>query len=146
MSISDEVSSVEAALAENLPFQSVVSSAENLKLADRRLDLAGLLRKPYHRRQISLFDSITDMIVRRRGFVHRTVLQLDLNEALTWRFVDGLETSIDRLYTQVIQINGWIYDKGWATTKVCSSNIRSPPERGGRSRGALPGLPTSPPT
>lgn len=114
MSISDEVSSVEAALAENLPFQSVVSSAENLKLADRRLDLAGLLRKPYHRRQISLFDSITDMIVRRRGFVHRTVLQLDLNEALTWRFVDGLETSIDRLYTQVIQINGWIYDKGWA--------------------------------
>jgi hypothetical protein len=113
MDISEGLLSVEEAFAQNLSFQNVLSASENLKLVDRRLDFAGQLRKPYRRRKINLLESLDDMVKRRHAFAHGPELRLDLDEKMTWKFVDDLEISVERFYRHLTSLHGWAFDKGW---------------------------------
>jgi hypothetical protein len=111
--ISQGALSVEEAFAQNLSFQNVLSASENLRLVDRRIDLAGLLRKPCRRRKTVLLDSLRDMVNRRHAFVHSSRLGLDLEDKLIWRFVDDLEIAIEKFYRYLTSLNRWTFDKGW---------------------------------
>ena len=115
--ISDGITSVEDAVADGLSFQSIQTASDNLKLLDGQLDLSGLLRRPYHRRKTSLFDSLSDMVRRRHAFVHRSQLELGLKEGVAWQFVDDLEAAVDRVHRHLTSRRGWFYDKGWGRPK-----------------------------
>jgi hypothetical protein len=133
--ISEGLLSVEEALAQNLSFQNVLSASENLKLLDRRMDLAGQLRKPYRRRKISLFESLDDMVSRRHAFAHGSELKLDLDEKMIWKFVDDLEISIDRFYRHLTSLHDWAFDKSWGrpTGSARSANNSGGPTSSKRS-------------
>ena len=131
--ISEGLLWVEEAFAQSLSFQNVLSASENLKMLDRRLDLAGQLRKPYRRRRTTLIESLQDMVNRRHMFVHESALRLDLDEKLIWRFVDDLETSIERFYRHLTSLHSWVYDKGWGrptgkARTVNGSKVPPPPQ------------------
>ena len=64
----------------SIPFSRAVSGyfsfqrpsviSKNFKLIRKDVDIAGVLRKPYMRRKISLFDSIEILVENRNSFVH----------------------------------------------------------------------------
>jgi hypothetical protein len=115
--ISRGIISVEEAFAQSLSFQNVLLASENLKLVDRRIDLAGQLRKPYRKRKTSLFESLQRMVSLRHVFIHESVLDVDLDEELIWNFVDDLEVAVVRFYRHLTSLRGWHFDQAWGRPK-----------------------------
>ncbi len=76
------LSTVDAALAEAFSFQRPSIIASNFKLIDPKLDLAGVMRKPYRGEKQSLFDSIESLVEDRNEFVH--------TGKMNWKFTDNI--------------------------------------------------------
>jgi hypothetical protein len=92
---------VERAIAECFPFQRPSMIAENFKLLDSKLDIAGVMRKPYKRRKISLFDSIEALVEGRNAFVHAGHMDMELyDKKLTTTLADVVE-AVDRAYAAI---------------------------------------------
>ena len=89
-------------VAESFPFQRPTSIAENFRLLDRKLDLAGAMRKPYRRRKTSLFESIERLIEVRNEFVHSGRMNLKFFDTqlrsalLTWKWRSIARTDASR--------------------------------------------------
>jgi hypothetical protein len=115
--VSDGALSIDEAFAQNLHFQNALQASEHLKLLDRRLDLAGLLRRPYRTRKTTLLDGLLEMVTRRNAFVHGTDLELNLNEKLMWKYLDDLETAVVRFYRHLTSLHGWEFSQGWGRGK-----------------------------
>lgn len=92
------VSTVEEALAETLSFQRPSIVSANFKLIDPKLDLAGVLRKPYRRRKQSLFDSIEMLVEDRNEFVHTGNMNVKFTEEQLERTLKDFEVAVDRCY------------------------------------------------
>ena len=85
-------------LADKLSFQRPGIIAENYRALNSSIDIASWLRKPYHNRRITLFDSITELIDVRDRFVHTGVTTLDMSDKRIRRIIDDLNEAVDRVY------------------------------------------------
>lgn len=85
-------------LADKLSFQRPGIIAENFRALDSSIDIAAWLRKPFHNRKKTLFDSITELIDVRDRFVHTGVMTLDLSDKRIKRIIDDLNEAVDRAY------------------------------------------------
>jgi hypothetical protein len=90
--------SVEEAFAAFLSFQRPSGIADNFRLLDPKLDLAGALRKPYRRRRVSLFSSIESLVDDRNAFVHAGTMNTDLTDIKLASIVGDLVVGVDRAY------------------------------------------------
>jgi hypothetical protein len=115
--ISSGESSVEAAVAEVLPFQRISAICQHFKSLDPNLDLAGTLRKPYRRRKKSLFETLEELVLRRHAFIHQGRLDTSFDDADVKRTLDDLEESLVRCYRRITDYYGWEFDQGWGRGK-----------------------------
>lgn len=89
---------VENSLAESLSFQRPSKVTENFKLIDPKMDLSGVLKKPYRRRKVSLFDSIEECIELRNEIVHTGQMDITISDEKVEKFINDFEVAIDRIY------------------------------------------------
>lgn len=120
LNISSGESSVEETIAETLPFQKLSAICHHFKELEPKLDLAGVLRKPYSRRKKSLFETLEELVLRRHAFVHRGMIDALFDDPDVKRALDDLEASVVRCYRRITDYYGWRFDQGWG--------------RGGRSK------------
>ena len=92
--------SLEEVLADSLSFQRPKIIHENFKQLDNNLDLASCLRKPYHRRKKTLFDSITETIIMRDELVHTGNTNLALYDDNIKMILNDLTAAVDRVYKE----------------------------------------------
>ena len=85
-------------LADSLSFQRPSVIAENFKQLNPRIDVASWLRKPYHNRRKSLFDSISEIIDLRDNLVHTGALSTNVSDKEVNRIITDLTAAVDRIY------------------------------------------------
>lgn len=92
---------IERAISECFSFQRPSLIGQNFKLLDSKLDIGGVMHKPYKRRKISLFNSIESLVEARNSFVHTGDMNMELyDKKLQTQLVDIVK-AVDRSYTAI---------------------------------------------
>ncbi|HWW16057.1 MAG TPA: hypothetical protein VN310_15455 [Candidatus Dormibacteraeota bacterium] len=113
LAIADGKNTVEEQVAETLPFQRPAVVCRHFAGLDPGLDLASALRKPYHRRAQSLFDSIDSLILARHDLIHRATLDRTMLDDKVDVIIHDLDAAITRVYRRITEHYGWVFDRGW---------------------------------
>ena len=90
--------SLESVLADSLSFQRPTIISENFRTLDLKIDIATWLKKPYHKRKKSLFDSITDVVEIRDIIVHTGMTDINIFDQQIKAIMDDLIVAVDRVY------------------------------------------------
>lgn len=114
--------SVEEGLSQTLSFQNIVSICQHFKFLEPKLDLNVALRKPYHHRKQSLFESLEDLTARRHGFVHKGKVNRNFGTKDVLKAVDDLEESVTRCYRAITNYYGWAFHKLWSRSRKHQAN------------------------
>lgn len=114
--VSEGSLSIEQAFAEGLSFQTIATVCKNFNALDPKIDFASLLKKPYHRRKKSLFNSIEEVVNLRHNLIHRGYIDIGLsNQAVDVIFHD-VEVSIVKCYKYLTKLYNWDYFPGWGAS------------------------------
>lgn len=99
---------LEDLIADSLSFQRPSIIAENFRQINSRIDLAAWLRKPYHRRKKTLFDSITEIVSIRDSLVHTGNVDLSIMDKQIQSIINDLTAAVDRVYQGFGDVFGFI--------------------------------------
>lgn len=113
LAVANGLSSIEEQIAETLSFQRLSAICANFKQVDAKLDIYGVLHKPYRRRTVSLFESIERMVECRHYLIHRAILDVSLTDDRVHELIYDLEAAVERVYRYITDHYGWFFDKSW---------------------------------
>lgn len=94
-------------VADSLSFQRPGIIAENFRTLNSQIDISSWLRKPYNRRKITLFDSITELVEMRDQLVHTGATSLDISDKRIERIIKDLNAAVDRVYEGFGRVYGF---------------------------------------
>lgn len=97
-------------LADSLSFQRPGIIAENFRRLNSSIDIGAWLRKPYHRRKKSLFESISEIIDLRDAIVHAGITSCTLSDNEIRRILFDLTEAANRVYDGLGKVYGFIPD------------------------------------
>lgn len=89
---------LESVLADSLSFQRPSIISENFRALNPKIDIATWLRKPYHKRRKSLFDSITEIVETRDIIVHTGITDISIFDKQIQSIIKDLIAAVDRVY------------------------------------------------
>ena len=92
---------IERAIAESFSFQRPSAIGDNFRMLDQKLDIGGVMRKPYRRRKTSLFDSIEQLVQDRNAFVHSGQINTNIFDAQINSIISDLEIAVNRAYEAI---------------------------------------------
>lgn len=104
---------LEDLIADNFSFQRPSIIAENFRQVDSNIDFAAWLRKPYHGRKKTLFDSITEIVDIRDSLVHTGNVDLRIMDKQVHTIIDDLTAAVDRAYQGFGEVFGFIPDESY---------------------------------
>lgn len=84
--------------------------AENFRRLNSSIDIGAWLRKPYHRRKKSLFESISEIIDLRDAIVHAGITSCTLSDNEIRRILFDLTEAANRVYDGLGKVYGFIPD------------------------------------
>ena len=113
LQISKGDKTIEQAVAEGLSFQNIAAVCKHFKSLDKRIDFAAILRKPYRRRNQSLFSNLEIIISKRHDLIHRGLFDLSISDESVNRILYDIELSVIRCYRHLTDIYNWEYEKNW---------------------------------
>jgi hypothetical protein len=99
--------SVEEAYARTLSFQNIQKINSNFITLDSKLDISSVLKKPYKKRKINLYDRLNLILERRHGIIHRLQLDLSYNSESIQKDIDDVKASIIIVYEFICNKYGW---------------------------------------
>lgn len=117
---------VEEQVSETLSFQRISSVTRHFVALDPKLDLKGVLLKPFRRRKQSLYDMIESIVLTRHNFIHRAQQDRSLTDARMHDLVYDLDSAVTRVYKHITSHYGWVYERGWFLGK---RGARSPAQQ-----------------
>lgn len=92
--------SLEYVLADSLSFQRPSVISQNFKSLDLQIDIAACLKKPYHGRKKTLFDSLTEIIEKRDVIVHAGKTDTSIFDRQIHSIITDLTEAVDRSYRE----------------------------------------------
>lgn len=111
--IATDKCSIEQAYANSLSFQRPSQISKNFKIIDPKMDLAGALRKPYRKRNISLYESIEQSVEDRNEFVHAGNMNHLLSDQALTTLLKDIEVAVERCYQEFARHLGFVAERGW---------------------------------
>lgn len=100
-SIAAKALSIEEAVADTLSFQRPQMITSNFRILDKKLDLEGAMKKPYRKRNKSLFSSIEERVEDRNEFVHSGRMDTRLTDKKLKILINDFEEAVDRCYQEI---------------------------------------------
>ena len=113
LAISDGKATVEEQIALTLSFQRLSAICRHFEALDAKLDIASALRKPYHRRSQSLFESLESLILSRHDFIHRATLDPTMTDERIDGLIYDLDAAMTRVYQRITEHYDWFFNRGW---------------------------------
>lgn len=89
---------LEILISESLSFQRPSIISENFKQLNRKINIEAWLKKPYHNRKTTLFDSITEVINTRNYIVHTGNMDLRIFDKQILKIMKDMTEAINRVY------------------------------------------------
>jgi hypothetical protein len=105
--VSQGETTVEEAIARWMSFQNLDRIVAAFRDIDSSLDLSAPLKRPYHHRRVTLYESIGDCLARRHGFVHRLEMAGPYDDEARSSDFSDVETGTRRVYDYLISAYGW---------------------------------------
>lgn len=105
--------SVEQAVADIFSFQRPSKISSNFKFVDSKIDIAGVLKKPYKRRKKSLYDLIEELVEDRNEFVHSGKMNTKLTDRKLQTFIKDIEASVELCYQEFGRVLKFKPDDGY---------------------------------
>ena len=99
--IAIEKKPIEQAISECFSFQRPGIIGENYKMLDSKIDIAAALRRPYRRRNTTLYDSIETLVEQRNAFVHAGTMNLALYDKKLRQVLEDITEGVDRSYSAI---------------------------------------------
>lgn len=107
ISISEQAFTIEEAVARSKSFQNIDKICSNFKDLNPRLDIGGILKRPYRRRRETLYTSLDKLFKQRHMQIHRNQFRIDYTQDKLHRDIDNVKISIRRSYSHLIDTFGW---------------------------------------
>ena len=85
-------------ISEKLSFQNPSVIADNFQSLNTNIDIALWLKKPYHNRKKSLFDSISETVEIRNAIVHKGYIDTSMSDKKTNVVINDFVTGVERVY------------------------------------------------
>jgi len=104
---------VEETLARTRSFQRPTIVARNFCEIDQSLDIAGALKRPYHRRKKSLFESIDSYVDLRNDIAHTGRCDICLTDSATDSIAEDFVAAVDRVYEEFAAHYGFTALRGF---------------------------------
>jgi hypothetical protein len=114
IAVSQNQLSIEEAIANSLNFQNLDRICESFRTLEPKLSLAVSLRRPYRRRNRSLFDALSSVVEKRHEFVHRNVVAIDYRAENVQLDLEDIQAGIKRVYKAITDFYGWEFILTWA--------------------------------
>ena len=109
--VSEKRLSVEEAVALSKSFQNIHKIHSYFSEIDKRIDIYGILSKPYHGRKETLYETIDRVLEHRHSLVHRMNIDINYKKADILRDVASVEVALTKVYHHICSVYGWEYDK-----------------------------------
>lgn len=97
---------IDEVYARTLSFQNIHKIHNSFCELDK-IDIKGILSKPYHRRKQSLFEQMDEVFERRHGLVHRVIFDNDFDSSELTKTTKDMEAAIGRVYKGICDKYGW---------------------------------------
>lgn len=95
---------IENIIANKLTFQRPSKIDEIFRRLNPKIDIAGWLRKPYHKRKTTLFDSITEIVEIRNSISHEGIIDTSIMDNQIKKNIKDLDAAVDRVYHGFAQV------------------------------------------
>ncbi len=104
---------VPEAVAKWMSFQDLKRVALAYKELNSKLDIHGILKRPYGRRRESFWDLLDRLIFQRHALIHRAQLNLEYRPEKLKKDIDLVYKAMWRVYQTIIQVYGWSRVEKW---------------------------------
>lgn len=94
-------------VARRRTFQNVAAIDRNFRDIDAKLDVGGMLKRPFRRRKMSLYHSLHDLFERRHALVHRAELALPFDDRRLAADVENVKHAVTRVHLGLQRHYGW---------------------------------------
>lgn len=108
--ISDGRLTVEAAMAETLPFQRFTAIGRNFDDIDRNLDVLAPLKRPYRRRKVNLLERMEHLVTRRHALIHGMQFDINLDRKKLEAVIHDMTVSVSRVYQHITSYFAWPFE------------------------------------
>lgn len=99
--------SVEEAYARTLSFQNIQKINSSFITLDSKLDISSVLKKPYKKRKVNLYDRLNLILEHRHSIIHRLQLDLDYDSESIQKDIDDIKVSIIKVYEFICSKYDW---------------------------------------
>lgn len=109
LDISENRICIEQAVALSKSFQNINKINSYFQAIDKRIDIKGVLSKPYHRRKETLFMTLNRILEHRHSLVHRLDIQSSYYDKDIKKDIKSVEVELDRVYLHLCDLYKWQY-------------------------------------
>jgi hypothetical protein len=107
VSVSRGELSFEEAVARTKSFQDIKRICQSFREIDSDLDIGGLLKKPYHRRKESIYETLERVISQRHKFIHMANIDPSYMQNQAKKDIRAVAIGIGRVYQGLIRHHKW---------------------------------------
>ena len=107
--------SVERGVSDQFSFQNLEQIVSHFRAVDKRLDVAGALRKPYRKRKQPLYDSLSALIQHRHDIIHRGQISTEFTDEVAFKALEDLEEAVTRVYRMITSTFKWHFIQDWGS-------------------------------
>lgn len=105
--VSEKKASIEQAVAFSKSFQNINKINIHFKELDSRIDIYGILSKPYRNRKETLFQAIDRVLEQRHALVHRLSVETRYKQQEALKDIQSIEIALDKIYEHICSVNNW---------------------------------------
>lgn len=105
--ISRDELSLEEAVARKKSFQDIKRICQSFREIDSDLDIEGLLKKPYHRRRESVYETLKRVISQRHKFIHMARIDPGYFLDQANKDIGTVAVGVERVYQELIRHYKW---------------------------------------
>jgi hypothetical protein len=98
---------VEDAIARSRSFQNIKRIDQSFRDLDKKIDLNGILNRPYPKYKKPIYNTFDDLISKRHGIIHRAEFVLNYSPKKLLKDMQIVEIGVKEFYKALIEINNW---------------------------------------
>lgn len=105
--VSESKLSIEEAVALAKSFQNINKINAYFMEIDKRIDIHGMLSKPYHRRKETLYETLDRILEHRHSLVHRMNIDIGYKKEDVLKDINSVEVALTKVYQHICCVFEW---------------------------------------
>lgn len=99
--------SIEEAFSLSISFQNINKINSNFRDLDSKIDIKGILSKPYRRRKEKLYETLNRILDHRHALVHRMDINPNYTKEHAIRDIESVKVSLEKVFSHLCNLYGW---------------------------------------